>query len=549
MQTRSSQPMWSAPLLKVLFLCFFPVTLLSQVQAGQAPEGLSNQEWGSIQEQVNLLEQQPTELVNASAALEPVFEQHAYLKSSNPGSSDWFGRSVAISGNTVVVGAENESSSSVGVNGNDADNSSLYSGAAYVFVRTRVGWQHQAYLKASNTGADDRFGWSVAISGDTVVVGARYESSDAIGVNGDGSNDSSVRSGAAYVFTRSEDIWSQQAYLKATNADAYDSFGWSVAISGDTLAVGANYEDSNAIIVNGDETNNSLSNAGAIYVFTRTGTEWSQQAYLKASNAGSDDRLGTSVAISGETVVAGARGEDSNTTGVDSGGSNNSAHNAGAAYVFTRTGTQWSQQAYLKASNTGGDDGFGVSVGISGDTLVVGANIEDSDSTGVDGDGTNNLASNAGAAYVFARADGVWSQQAYLKASNAEANDQVGMSVAISGESVVLGARFEDGNATGVDGGDEADNSVSNSGAAYVFIRKEGVWNQQAYLKASNTERDDDFGLYVAISGGVVVVTAHIEDSNATGVNGDETNNSVSGSGAAYVFGLPDVVFTNSFEN
>ena len=190
-----------------------------------------------------------------------------------------------------------------------------------------------------------------------------------------------------------------------------------------------------------------------------------------------------------------------------------------------------------------------VSVGISGDTLVVGANIEDSNSTGVDGDGTNNLASNAGAAYVFARAEGVWSQQAYLKASNAEDNDQVGMSVAISGETVVLGARFEDGNATGVDGGDEADNSVSNSGAAYVFARAEGVWSQQAYLKASNTGRDDDFGLYVAISRGVVVVTAHLEDSNATGVNGDETNNSVSGSGAAYIFGLPDVVFTNSFEN
>ena len=361
MQTRSSQRMWSAPLLKVLFLCFLPVTLLSQVQAGQAPEGLSNQEWGSIQEQVNLHEQQPIELVNTSAALGPVFEQHAYLKSSNPGFSDWFGRSVAISGNTVVVGAETESSSSVGVNGNDADNSSEYSGAAYVFVRTSAGWQHQAYLKASNTGAGDRFGWSVAISGDTVVVGARYESSDAIGVNGDGSNDLSLKSGAAYVFTRTGDVWSQQAYLKATNADAYDSFGWSVAISGDTLAVGAMYESSNAIIVDGDETNNSLSQAGAVYVFTRTGTEWSPQAYLKASNAGEKDRFGTSVAISGETVVAGARGEDSNTTGVDSSGSNNSASGAGASYVFTRTGTQWGQQAYLKASNTGSDDGFGIS--------------------------------------------------------------------------------------------------------------------------------------------------------------------------------------------
>ena len=147
----------------------------------------------------------------------------------------------------------------------------------------------QAYLKASNTDAGDAFGSSVAVSGDTVVVGAQRESSNATGVNGDQSDNSAAVAGAAYVFVRNGTTWTQQAYLKASNTEANDLFGISVAVSGDTVVVGADFEASNATGVNGNQADNSASGAGAAYVFVRNGTTWSQQAYLKASNTDAGD--------------------------------------------------------------------------------------------------------------------------------------------------------------------------------------------------------------------------------------------------------------------
>ncbi len=320
----------------------------------------------------------------------------------------------------------------------------------------------QAYLKASNTGRDDGFGWSVAISGNTVVVGAPWESSNATGVNGNGNNNSAFEAGAAYVFVRSGSVWKQQAYLKASNAGEEDAFGRAVAISGDTIVVGAYLEDSNATGVDGNGADNSFNNAGAAYVFVRTDGVWSQQAYLKPSNTGAGDWFGFTVAVEGDTVAVGAIGESSNATGINAGPAaeaNNSAIDAGAAYVFVRSGATWSQQAYLKASNTGANDWFGQSVAISGDTVVVGANGEDSNATDVNGNESNNSVSDAGAAYVFVRSGVTWSQQAYLKASNAGAHDGFGRSVAISGDTAVVGAPWENSNATGVNG-NGADNSV-----------------------------------------------------------------------------------------
>jgi hypothetical protein len=466
--------------------------------------------------------------------IDPLFQQ-AYLKASNTEMNDSFGASVAVSGDTLVVGAPYEASNATGVNGNQADNSAAYAGAAYVFTRSGGIWSQQAYLKASNTGASDFFGWSVAVSGDTLVVGALYESSNATGVNGNQADNSAAYAGAAYVFTRSGGVWSQQAYLKASNTGASDFFGWSVAVSGDTLVAGASGEDSNATGVNGNQADNSAAYAGAAYVFTRSGGVWSQQAYLKASNTGASDFFGWSVAVSGDTLVAGAYGEASNATGVNGSQADNSAAYAGAAYVFTRSGGVWSQQAYLKASNTGADDYFGYAVAVDGDTVVVGAPYEASNATGVNGNQADNSAYSAGAAYVFTRSGGVWSQQAYLKASNTEAWDNFGTSVAVSGDTLVVEAPYEASNATGVNG-DQTDNSAGSSGAAYVFTRSGGVWSQQAYLKASNTEANDYFGYAVAVDGDTVVVGAPYEDSNATGVNGNQADNSAYSAGAAYVF-------------
>ena len=461
--------------------------------------------------------------------------EQIYLKASNTGTGDRFGRGVAISGDTLVVGAIDESSNATGVNGDQANNSATSAGAAYVFVRSGTNWIQQAYLKASNSGVNDHFGESVAVSGDTLLVGAVFESSNATGVNGDQSNNTAGASGAAYVFVRNRTNWSQQAYLKPSNTGVGDQFGYPVAVSGDTAVVGARFEDSGATGVNGDQTNNTATDAGAAYVFVRTGTNWTQQAYLKASNTASNDVFGFSVAVSGETIVVGALEESSNATGVNGDQTNNNAVASGAAYVFVRSGTNWSQQAYLKASNTGTLDHFGDDLALSGDTLLVGAPLEDSNATGVNGDQANNAATDAGAAYVFVRSGTNWIQQAYLKASNTGSNDSFGDQVAVSGHTVVVGAVFEDSNATSING-DQGNNTATNAGAAYLFVRTGTNWSQQAYLKASNPGAGDRFGEPVAVSGGTVVVGARFEGSDATGVNGDQSNDNAPISGAAYVF-------------
>jgi hypothetical protein len=461
--------------------------------------------------------------------IDPIAQQQTYLKASNAEANDYFGV-VAISGDTVVVGASGEDSSATGVNGNQSNNSALDSGAAYVFVRNGTTWSQQAYLKASNTGAGDRFGFSVAVSGDTVVVGAIWEDSNATEVNGNQADNSALESGAAYVFVRNGTTWSQQAYLKASNNRGGVIFGGSVAVSEDTVVVGSEFE---ASFSGGDDY--SKPHSGAAYVFVRNGTTWSQQAFLKAFNAPTYANFGSAVAVSGDSVVIGAANEDSGATGVNGNQADRSALDSGAAYVFFRNGTTWSQQAYLKASNTGANDSFGASVAVSGDTVVVGAPQEDSSATGVDGKQADESALRSGAAYVFVRNGTAWSQEAYLKASNTEADDNFG-AVAISGDTLVVGASQEDSSATGVDG-DQTDNTALDSGAAYVFMRSGTTWSQQAYLKASNTGAADYFA-GVAVSGDTVVVGAGGEDSNATGVNGNQADNSALSSGAEYIFTL-----------
>ena len=321
----------------------------------------------------------------------------------------------------------------------------------------------------------------------------------------------------------------QTDYVKASNTGGNDRFGYSVALDGDTLVVGADYEASNATGVDGDQLDHSAPHSGAVYVFFRhlNGT-WFQEAYLKASNTGAGDAFGQSVALDGDTLVVGADGEDSNATGVNGNQLDNSAPWSGAAYVFVRSDGIWSQQAYLKASNTESNDTFGTSVALDGDTLMVGADGEDSNATGVNGNQLDNSSNRSGAAYVFVRSDGTWSQQAYLKASNTGAGDVFGRSLALDGDTLVVGASSEDGGTLL--------NNLPESGAAYVFVRSGGIWSQENYVKALDTESADGFGVSVALDGGTLLVGAWGEDSNATGVNGNQFDNSASFSGAAYLF-------------
>lgn len=380
----------------------------------------------------------------------------------------------------------------------------------------------QAYFKAHNRDLNDRFGCSVAVSGDTVVIGAKYENSSATGVNGppDGA---ATRAGAAYVFVRSGTTWEQQAYLKASQVNAHDEFGWSVAIAGDTVVVGATREDSGTKGVN-STPDESAKDSGAAYIFVRNGTNWSQQAYLKASQVTANDAFGRAVAVSGDTVVVGAPNEFLDEHGLPP--------VPGAAYVFVRSGTIWSQQARLQAPQGGSGREFGSSVAVDRDTLIVGAMRDAGGATGVTGSPKEH-AQVGGAAYVFVRSGTGWTQQAYFKASQITAGDRFGHSVAISGDTAVVGALFEDSSSTGVNS--TPNESATDAGAAYIFVRSGTTWTQQAYLKAHQVTAGDYFGRWVTLTGDTVVVGAFMEDSGTTGVNSVPDESAVS-SGAAYVF-------------
>jgi hypothetical protein len=268
--------------------------------------------------------------------------QQQRLVASNAQIGDYFGRSVALSGDgvTLVVGAPTEDSAAVGVGGSQADNSAQDSGAAYVFVRSGTVWSQQAYLKASNTETDDRFGDPVAISsdGNNVVVAATYEDSSATGVDGDQSNNGAMDSGAAYVFHRSGSTWTQAAYVKPSNTDALDAFAWDLELSGDgsLLAIGAYEEDGTGTAYGGNPSANTKVGSGAVYLYRPSGSTWVFDAYLKALNTNADDGFGEHVALPlhDTSIVVGAIKERGGSPGVDGDMTDNSTQSAGAVYIY-----------------------------------------------------------------------------------------------------------------------------------------------------------------------------------------------------------------------
>ena len=538
-----------------------------------------------------------------SAAIDTItgmLQAIGYVKAGNTAAGDAFGVSVALSGDgaTLAVGAQYEGGAATGINGaltNDCDamtpiNCASGSGAVYIYTLTTGGWrQTPTYIKASNTGAGDAFGSSVALStdGNTLAVGAYGEDSAATGVNGTQTEicsgtlvNCANNSGAAYVYTRGVDgVWSGPSYIKASNTGAGDSFGVSVALSGDgdTLVVGASQEGSAATGIDGAQADdcvaatpvNCAAYSGAAYVYTRTTGVWSQTpAYVKASNTGASDAFGSSVALSadGNTLAVGASQEDSAATGVGGAQADdcvavtpvNCANGSGAVYIYTRTTGSWGQvPTYVKASNTGAYDFFGVSVALSadGNTLAIGARGEDSAATGVNGTQVEtcgalvNCANNSGAAYVYTRmAGGAWSGPDYIKASNSDAFDFFGQSVVLNadGNTLVVGAYQEDSVAAGIDG-EPYDNQVYEAGAVYTYSRTAGgAWSDPTYIKASNTSAHDSFGISVALSddGNTLAIGARGEDGAATGVNGAQANdcgaaisaNCAAYSGAVYLY-------------
>ncbi len=375
----------------------------------------------------------------------------AYVKAPNAGAGDGFGASVSLSadGDTLAVGARLEGSATTGAfhpdeGGYDtaiADNGAFSAGAAYVYRRSSTDrWSVEAYVKALNSGRDDQFGRSVALSADggTLAVGASQEDSSATGAfhPGDGDYAAAVAdsgassAGATYVYGRSSTgQWGIEAYVKAPNAGENDLFGWSVALSanGDTLAVGAWEEGSGAtgVFHPGDDgyatalVDTFSEFAGAVYIYRRSSTNrWSVEAYVKAPNAANFDEFGISVALSadGDMLAVGADFEASRAGGGyhpdDSGYAGALASGgfggAGAAYVYSRSAAnRWSVEAYIKAPNAEGFDGFGGVVALSADggMLAVGAPSEDGSGLPApkaweSGD-DNDDASDAGAVYLY----------------------------------------------------------------------------------------------------------------------------------------------------
>src|SRR5215468_4102319 len=400
--------------------------------------------------------------------IDTLLTQRQKLTAMEGAANDEFGAAVAFSGNTMVIGAPLDD-----VIGEDQ-------GSVYVFTRNGAAWTLQQKLTAQDGVAKSEFGFSVAISGDTVVIGAPL---DDTGGNGD--------QGSAYVFTRSGAVWTQQQKLTAQDGAANDLFGYSVAISGETVAVSALGDDIGA-----------NENQGSAYVFTRSDTTWTQQQKLIANDGSTGEFFGRSVALSGDTVVVGKN--------LDKVGANDEQ---GSAYVFTRSGTVWTQQQKLIADDGAEDDQFGRSVAISGDTLAVGAPF---------GDIGGNFSQ--GSAYVFTRSGAVWTLQQKLTADDGEAGDFFGLAVALNGDTLVVGAVNDHiGGNVGALG----------QGSAYVFSRSGTVWTQRQKLIADDGAADDRFGSAVAFSGDTVVIGARLDDIDS---NRDQ--------GSVYVFVLPDCDFS-----
>ncbi len=482
-------------------------------------------------------------LSNEVSSIGGLLSAIGYFKATNSDHQDFFGTAVALAadGNTLAIGAPQEDSLADtidGDEGNDPDPLNTNYGAVYVFARDDLGeWFQQAYIKAPNASPGDRFGETVALSGDgtRLAVGATGEDADTAFILPTALHDESAPdSGAVYLYTRdAARQWSFEAYVKASNAEAGDLFGRRVALShdGDVLAVGADFESS---VAGRNPQENGAGLSGAVYIARRDGAGvWSYEGFIKAPELGSDplDFFGYALALSGDgqRLAVGAWGEDGGVAGVTSNFSDDSVGMSGAVYVYTRAPTGWVFEAYTKAVNPGAGDQFGRAVALSfdGSTLAVGAEGEDSSATTVDGQAFDDSAGDSGAAYVFARdALGVWSQQAYIKSANASARSYLGRSLALSadGNTLAVGADGEPGGELGIDSPPTA-LPADNAGAVYLFARDVlGAWTQATLVKAPNTGADDQFGHAVALSGDArtLAVGADLEDSAARGIGGDQ---------------------------
>ena len=354
---------------------------------------------------------------------------------------DYFGWSVSISGDVAIVGVIND------------DDKGDSSGSAYVFRRIGSSWVQEQKLLASDGSESDNFGWSVSISGDVALVGAK------------GDNVYGYFSGSAYVFRRIGSNWVQEKKLFPSDGALYDEFGWSVSISGNVALVGA-YGD-----------NDKGSYSGSAYVFRWDGSSWVEEKKLLASDGAAYDNFGDSLSISGDVALVGAPYDDDN------------GNSSGSAYVFRWDGSSWVEEKKLLASDGAAYDNFGDSLSISGNVALVGVPFD------------NDKGDAAGSAYVFRWNGSIWVEEQKLLASDGASDDWFGDSVSISGNVALVGALYDNDN-----GG--------YSGSAYVFRWDGSNWVEGPKLLASEGAAYDNFGESVSISGDMALVGAPFDDDN-----------------------------------
>jgi trimeric autotransporter adhesin len=447
-----------------------------------------------------------------------------YVKPHNTHLGMAFGRAVAVAGTTLAVGAPDDKSVGTGPLTGDIPIGMTSTGAVFVYVRGDR-WRREVTLKPSHEQAMMKFGASIAIAGDTLVVGAPGES---------GLDLKSSQAGAAFVFVRTGDTWSQQAYLKAADAAVGDEFGTSVAITTTTTPAGM-ATTTIAVGAPGAQGPNNAPRTGAVYMFVRTGSgpQWGQQAMPRPTNPKGNNEFGSSVALSGDTLVVGAPLEDSGATGVNPSSTGSTAADSGAAFVFTRNGTAWPQSSFIKAPIAAPFVNFGAKVAVAGNFLAISA---PNDGLGARGDTSAGAGlPNSGAVWIYQRSGNGFAFLHNIKASNAHEVDHFGRGLALSPTTLVVGAPHEDTNGTGVvDPGPT--NTALDSGATYVFRVVEGRWTELVRLKAPNAEGADNFGNAVATDGDTVVAGAEGESSGDKTINGNQSDNSALGSGAVYVY-------------
>ena len=421
------------------------------------------------------------------------FNLQRKLIASDRATQDFLGESASISSNFAVVGAPKEDEDAVG------DNTVYDAGAAYIYFRNAQGtWQQVQKIVASDRQEYDYFGAAVCISGSYIAIGAAAQDYDATG-GGNMYEDA----GAVYIFERNtNNVWVQVQKIVPSDRGLGDNFGNALSISGTTLLIGASRHSDSV-------SNVYTEGGGAAYIYERNAQgRWVQQQRLIAADRSATDYFGTSVSISGSLAVIGAPNDDYDAANA------NYRYNAGAVYVFEKNATTWVQTNKIVASDRTSDTYFGNSVGISGNYAVVGAPRRNASATQVI----------AGAAYFYEKNTSGWAFANMVLASDREAGDLFGSSVSISGSTAVIGAGWEDNDATGA-------SALPEAGSAYIILRgSNGVWSQSQKIVGSDRARSEYFGENVCISGDDIIVGS---PNDAGDINGA---NLVSEAGSAIVF-------------